>query len=255
LYSGDDVVGASRGGLEYKQFGVFRFNGECTEALELGEELRGHGIAVLIAGDPWHNPSAQYVPLGPGRFVLSAEVLWGDWALKTNTVPIEIAAPDNTDDLCASEMVDASFASFMSPMPTMGLASTETGTVVPVGSVKRILEECPESVHARIAKSRLLMLQAEKLSTRAMPQQNPELRRQLMLETVKSIDRRLRTQNADPLELELLDAKVKLLHRVADDTALRQAIDALVTRYPDSARARRAEGIRRERHLDSPKEE
>lgn len=246
-HSGADFVGRSISGWFCgKRPGVFKFDGHCTESLEPGEQLRGHGFAVLLASEDkniYGRPTS--VPLDPGHYTLMGMVTWGDWRLETDSVRVEIVAPRTRDDILASESVDAIYAIFVSSYVTVGLGKG----LMPAESVKAILEQCPNSVHARLARSRLLVLQAYKLKSRyAVTDEEREGDKLQMIDVVSRIDEHLRTHPNDPLELDLMDGKIQLLGRLQREDKLRQAIDALAEKYPHSGRTRRAHKMWKQFH-------
>jgi len=245
-YSGGDFVG--RGGSTdgcMKQFGIVKIGDHCADSLGAGQQLMGRGwFAVMFPAHHMFGP-ADAIPLGPGKYTLRGEVLWGDWRLRTNEVRVEIMIAVQPDDARASRLVDATFASFMCARPTMGVGSDLMGD----GSVRSILEECPTSVHARLARSRLLVLQAERLSGRSGVSHDEQNGWKMqMLDVVRGIERHFESHPNDPLELDLLDGKVQLLRHLQEEEGLRESIDALIARYPESGRARRAEAMWRQLH-------
>ena len=246
-HSGADFVGRSISGWFCgKRPGVFKFDGHCTEILEPGQQLRGHGFAVLLASEDkniYGRPTS--VPLDPGHYTLTGKVRWGNWSLQTDSVQIEIVAPRTQHEILASESVDAIYAIFVSSYVTVGLGKD----LMPAESVKAILEQCPDSVHARLARSRLLVLQAHKLkSRRSTTDEQREADKQQMIDVVSRIDVHLRTHHDDPLELDLMDGKIQLLRRLQKEDKLRQAIDALAAKYPLSGRTRRAQKMWKQIH-------
>lgn len=247
-YSAGEYVGrlSSGGGGCLKQFGVIRFDGHCSDSLEPGQQLHGHGLGVLLPAKnkDLYGPTDS-VPLDPGKYTLRGEVLWGSWRLKTDDVRIEVLAPRTRDDLRASQLVDHTYASFMSSYPTMGIGKA----LIPVMSVKAILEECPNSIHAQLARSRLLVLQSHKLSRDyGTTDEEREAAKQQAIDIVSRISDHLAQQDDDPLEVDLMDGKVQLLRRLERENELRQAIDALIEKYPDSGRTRRAQKMWKQIH-------
>jgi hypothetical protein len=224
------------------------FDGRCLDMLDTGEELRGRRLVVLLTRSKPGGDGSERHPLGLGKYTLIGEIPWGTSRLRTSGVDVDIVGVNRASGECATRLVDVQFAGFMGDgAPRMGLGVDLEAS----GSVKRIIDECPESIHANLARSRLLALQAERLSTHyGMSAEARASWRQKLAEVIKGIDEHLRTNPDDPLEVDLLDGKIQLLYRLGNEESLRQGIDVLIARYPKSGRARRAEEMWRQLHSD-----
>lgn len=224
----------------------FAETGECLRRLNSGKELRARKYVVLLV-DPNGNPvmgAIQHgIALPPGVYTLVGQIPWGGSMMNTEPVEIRVVQPSKLHDRGAAKLVGQEFQLFMDTA-IMGMNDMEAS-----GSVKRILERFPDSVHAVLAQSRLLVLQADKLKSRyGTTDDQRETDKQLMIDVVSRIDEHLRADPDDPLALDLMDGKIHLLRRLEREDELRQAIDALAAKYPHSGRTRRAQDMWKQIH-------
>lgn len=220
--------------------------GEWMIQLEPGRELRARRLFVFRVerSEPRHEGHDDRCPLGPGTYTITGHIPWIDGRLSTPPVEIEVVAPEEVEDRAAAALVDGTFASFMTYEHTIvGMSGMS-----PTGSVKRILDDCPTSVHARVARSRLLVLQARKVlqDRTGAPGAERRERKARMLDLVQRIEAHLAEDPDDPLEFDLLKARVGLLRLFEVVDPLLNAIDDLIERYPDAAYAEDAKKMRDE---------
>lgn len=224
---------------------ILTFSGRCLDALASGEQIRKRALVVFLKADEGGGrPSG---PLQPGRYTVNGSIFWDETVLEAAPVILEVVPPMDPENRHASDLVDATFKSFMGDVNMrLGLAGLE-----PTGSIKRILEECPNTVHALIVRTRLLVLQAQRLSRYvAAADTNIGTLNQQRQDALARITHHLAANPDDPLAIDLLDGKVKLLRRLEDEKGLRESIDQLKNRYPESGRARRAEAMWAQLHSD-----
>ena len=112
----------------------------------------------------------------------------------------------------------------------------------PLESVKRVLETAPDSVHAQVARSVLLLRQCQRLDIEFFKRlgSNEDRRVETLREALGRIDSHLRSNPRDPFADEFLYRRTILLQDMEDINALRSAVSDLRDRFPDSWYAREA---------------
>jgi hypothetical protein len=222
--------------------------GEWLFQLAPGEALSARKLVVLILPppkDPWQEPRVKRGPLFPGRYVLVGSIPWVDGRIETEAIEVDIVASDNQDDRQAAELVDPVFDSFMGDSRGMvGISGMD-----PTGSVARILNEYPDSIHAELARSRLVQLRAHRIMDSYPAGMTPEQRsawpdRQSSM--VKEIDEHLRRKPDDPLKLDLLYARMKILRKLELADPLDKACDEMIAAAPNSTYAQEARELKEE---------
>jgi hypothetical protein len=169
---------------------------------------------------------------------LAGEILWVDGLLRTAPVSIEIVAARSAADRAASELVDEVFRSFMADSSApLGVAGGE-----PIGSAKEILDRFPGSAHARMARPRALLHRAR--FCLAGDVHDP--RRQALV-VDDAIAKHLVDNAMDPLERELLYARVQLLTNFEVMDKVDWVLDQLRSRHARSGYTTAAERLVRER--------
>ncbi len=176
----------------------------------------------------------QPTPLGPGRYTLVANLPWIDAPLQAGPVEIEIVEPTSPQDREAAKLVDDTFRSFLADHSMIdGFAGGQ-----PTGSVKRILEQYPDSVQARIARARLLLHRVRQFfGSGPLPESERHARPRALDEDIGA---HLAGSANDPLELELLHARVRLLTDSEYVDKVEGVLTQMAAKYPESGYTRAA---------------
>lgn len=145
-------------------------------------------------------------------------------------IEVEVIESANAQDRGAAALVDATFAGLMCPIG-MPVGLDIHGE--PTGSVKQILNQFPGSIHARRARSRLLLVRASRVG---WPQDYPDRAafRAACGSVAESIERHLDDEPGDPMAPELLHARALLLRKAEKWAEVVQACKELTDGYPKS---------------------
>lgn len=199
--------------------------------MESGDVLEFTKLVVFLVYPAGTGKSPRLLrALAPGRYTVHGQLAWRPGhPLEFSPIEIEIVAPTRLADQCAADRVDAAFKGWIEGGPPDDVAECVGSVHVEAANEVEFLQECLDE---RIGGSR-----AERVTR--------------MQGVVDGINQRVANVQNHPFELELLNARVKLLWKLEDFTMseqavekLESAIDPLLARYPGSTYAREALKLR-----------
>lgn len=232
--------------------------GKWVFQLEPGDRLRSRQLAIPTLDDadhPHNLPDVDSGPLlNPGRYTLVGNIPWVDGNLKTAPVSVHVVRSQRVQDNLAAAAINREWLSFMGGATRTGMRSgwkhVESGDIKPYGKVKLILEEFADSIHASFGRSQLLLHRQQAFSRQPDRSGTTQIiktnRRVRMLKMVTAIETHLQQNPNDPLELNLLQARIILLRMFEVFDPLNKALFDLIEKYPKSTYAEQARDMQLE---------
>lgn len=223
-----------------KQIGAIRHrdSGEWTSLLDPGEAITCRKVVIACVNgtsdgdDEERTPSA---PLPPGDYGVICKLYWGDRELVSQEITIHVVEASTHDEEIAGSISNAALSRFLARGAGTG-AHRLADDGSPPECVKQLVQSAPNSIHARIARSVVLLLQCERLNAEFFSKMRLDSREKeaALRDALVRIDVHLREHPRDPFANEFLYRKAMLFRDLDDVEALRSAVTYLQERFPDS---------------------